>query len=223
MSKASKLRLELHGKKFKYSTKKYPFKKILEELFGVPLYSIHEWLGEYKTFNKYNDQSTLAHKVFYANFNKHFKFIFDDFIANEVSDLITLPFHYQLIPTFRLGLPGNKFVGEFHKDSNYNHQDYEINFNLGLENYIGEASLKTQLNPKSDNYIFLECPYGYLFSFNHIDCLHGSEVNRTNKTMVSFDFRLALKEEYSDSKAKSITNNTKFNIGSYFSKKCIND
>ena len=34
--------------------------------------------------------------------------------------------------------------------------------------------------------------------FDHIDCLHGSDPNETDKTMVSFDFRLALKDIYYD-------------------------
>ena len=52
-------------------------------------------------------------------------------------------FYYQVIPTFRIGLPGNKFVGEYHKDSKYNHQSYELNFNLGISGYLGDAALKS--------------------------------------------------------------------------------
>ena len=92
---------------------------------------------------------------------------------------------------------------------------------MGLANYLGKAALKTEDLPKSNNYIYLESPYGQFFSFNHIDCLHGSEENLTSKTMFSFDFRLALKEFYFDSSANSIGIGTPFKIGIYFSSEII--
>ena len=67
------------------------------------------------------------------------------------------------------------------------HQNYEVNFNLGLANYEGNAALKTQIFPGSDEWKKLSCPYGKIFSFDHIDCLHGSEPNLSDKTMVSFE------------------------------------
>ena len=42
--------------------------------------------------------------------------------------------------------------------------------------------------------------------------------NETDKTMVSFDFRLALKEIYFDTDASSVNLATNFVPGSYFSK-----
>ena len=125
MSTCSEIREILHGRKFKYSVKKYPFKKILEKTFGVPLEDIHKWVGTFNSFTKYTDQNTIVHKVFYANFALKFKEFYEDFIINEVAKFVPEDFSYQRIPTFRIGLPGNKFVGEFHKDSSYNHQDYE--------------------------------------------------------------------------------------------------
>ena len=115
-------------------------------------------------------------------------------------------------------MPGNKFVGEFHKDSDYNHQTYEVNFNLGISNYLGEAALLTETFKDSKEYIKSECPYGTIFSFDHIDCLHGSNPNTSNETMVSFDFRIAIKSlYYEDNSASSVNMKTSFKPGSYFS------
>jgi len=219
----TKLREYLHTKSFNYSTDLYPFKKALENLFGCPLGFLHKTLGNFDIFDRVNDQSTLAHKVFYSNYDSIIKPIYEKFIEKVVSDIIyPHKFYYQVIPTFRIGLPGNVFVGEFHKDSFYNHLPYEINFNLGLSNYIGEAALKTEIVPNSNKWKILECPYGEIFSFDHIDCLHGSETNHSEETMVSFDFRLALKDLYYDSKAESVNLKTSFKPGSYFSSKFIN-
>ena len=43
-----------------------------------------------------------------------------------------------------MDLNGNVFVGENHKQTQYNHLPYEINFNLGLDNNLDESALKTQ-------------------------------------------------------------------------------
>ena len=74
----------------------------------------------------------MAHKVFYANYETRFKPLYNRFIREVIKNIVNEEFYYQVIPTFRVGLPGNKFVGEFHKDTQYSHQDYEINFNVGL-------------------------------------------------------------------------------------------
>ncbi len=219
---AKDIRSNLHMKYFDYSIAEYPFKETLENIYGCKLIDLHKYMGKFERFERANDQMSLAHKVFYSNFNEKIKPIYEKFIRNFISKIFDKnKFYYQLIPTFRIGLPGNVFVGEFHKDSYYNHQNYEVNFNLGLANYEKNASLKTQISPSSDKWKNLECPYGKIFSFDHIDCLHGSEPNPGNKTMVSFDFRLALEELYFDSDSKSLNMNSPFKPGGYFSSDLI--
>lgn len=214
----SELRRHLHGSVFQYDNQKFNFREILEDLYGCPLNKLHHYLGSYDRFRRSNDQSTLAHRVFYANFNKLIKPVYDDFVKTVINPIIVpAKAYYQVVPTFRIGLPGNTFVGEYHKDSDYLHQSYEINFNLGLSGYVGSSALKSETSPGSNEFITLECPYGSIFSFDHIDCLHGSDPNSTDETIVSFDFRLALKDLYYDSDVSSINMSTKFSPGSYFS------
>ena len=218
----NKLRKNLHSKHFDYDTNIYPFKSKLDNLFGFSCERMHHYLGDFKEFERENDQNTFAHKVFYANYKSLIYPIYKSFHQNFLSKIIKEPYYFQNIPTFRIGLPGNKFVGEYHKDSDYNHKDYEVNFNLGISGYEGKSALRTEKTPNSNDYIFLECPYGKIFSFDHIDCKHGSEKNQSNKTMVSFDFRIALKSLYYDSEEQSVNMKTKLNIGSYFSNELIN-
>ena len=212
------IRKNLHLQNFNYSTKIFNFKEILDEIFGCPTESLNLYLGEFDKFKRENDQNTLAHKVFYSNFDKRIRPLYEKFQLEIISKIIKVPFYYQKIPTFRIGLPGNKFVGEFHKDSDYNHQTYEVNFNLGISNYLGEAALLTETFKDSKEYIKSECPYGTIFSFDHIDCLHGSNPNTSNETMVSFDFRIAIKSLYFENDSASSVNMKKsFKPGSYFS------
>ena len=213
----NKIRKRLHTQRFSYNTEEYPFKDVIESILGVRLEELHKFLGHNDVFNRTSDQSTLAHKVFYANFENKIKPRYNSFIAGVIANLVQADFYYQVIPTFRIGLPGNKFVGEFHTDTKYNHQPYEVNFNLGLANYTGDAALRSQKTSGSSDFVLIECPYGEIFSFDHIDCLHGSDPNTSDLTMVSFDFRLAIKDLYVETPAKSINVGTLFRPGSYFS------
>jgi hypothetical protein len=211
------IRKRLHGHSFEYDTTVFPFRQCIQDVMGCPLGELHKYLGDYGKFIRSNDQSTLAHKVFYTNYEGTIQNLYVDFLKEFIAPIIGVPFYYQAIPTFRIGLPGNCFVGEYHKDSDYGHQHYEVNFNLGLAGYEGEAGLRTQVTADSDQFTTLECPYGEVFSFDHIDCLHGSNPNPNDVTMASFDFRLAIADLYYPTASKSVNTATEFKPGGYFS------
>ena len=137
-------------------------------------------------------------------------------------DIIDFPFAYQKIPTFRVGLPRNRFVGEYHNDAKYNHPDFELNFNMGLSNFLKPCCLMSEKIPNTNEFFPIECHNGEIVCFNHLDCLHGSELNTTDKTVVSMDFRLAMIPFYKELDNKSINMNSSFKLGSYFSNEIIN-
>ena len=222
MVTASETRQSVHGMTFQYELSKYPFREELEKLFGLELQDLHLWLGDFEKFDRKNDQQTIVHRVFYSNYSNIIEPIYKDFIANFLSQIIDFPFSYQVIPTFRLGLPGNRFVGEYHTDAKYNHPDFELNFNMGLSNNLKPCCLMSEKVSNTNEFYPLECENGEIFSFNHIDCLHGSEINTTDQTMVSMDFRVAMIPFYEEIDAKSVNMNSSFKIGDYFSKKIIN-
>ena len=149
--------------------------------------------------------------------------MYENLVKDFISSLVPQKFYYQKIPTFRIGLPENKFVGEFHRDTAYNHQPYELNFNLAIANFKSTAALITEDIAGSKNLITAEIDYGEVMGFDHIGCLHGSEINQTGKTMMSMDFRLALADMYyEDPKARSVNMNSNFIIGDYFSEENLN-
>lgn len=223
----NQLREDLHLKKFKYDIKKYPFYEYLSTIFGVTdLENIHKFMGFFDPFKREQDQYTILHKVFYSNFrlpNSPLKKMYEDLIRDFIAPIVPDKFYYQKIPTFRIGLPQNKFVGAFHRDTAYNHQPYELNFNLAIANYMGSAALITEDAAGSQNLISAEIDYGQVMGFDHIGCNHGSEINKTGKTLMSMDFRLALADMYyEDPKAESVNLHSKFIIGDYFSAEVIN-
>ena len=222
MVTASETRQSVHGMTFSYELRKYPFGEALEKLFGLELQDLHLWLGDFEKFDRKNDQQTIVHRVFYSNYSNIIEPIYKDFITNFLSQIIDFPFSYQVIPTFRLGLPGNRFVGEYHTDAKYNHPDFELIFNMGLSNNLKPCCLMSEKVSNTNEFYPLECENGEIFSFNHIDCLHGSEINTTDQTMVSMDFRVAMIPFYREIDAKSVNMNSSFKIGDYFSKEIIN-
>ena len=222
MVTASETRQSVHGMTFQYELSKYPFREELEKLFGLELQDLHLWLGDFEKFDRKNDQQTIVHRVFYSNYSNIIEPIYKDFITNFLSQIIDFPFSYQVIPTFRLGLPGNRFVGEYHTDAKYNHPDFELNFNMGLSNNLKPCCLMSEKISNSKEFHPIECKNGEIFSFNHIDCLHGSEINTTDQTMVSMDFRVAMIPFYREIDAKSVNMNSSFKMGDYFSKEIIN-
>ena len=222
LSTASETRQRVHGITYRYELEKYPFREELEKLFGLDLQDLHLWLGNFEKFDRKNDQQTIVHRVFYSNYSKIIEPIYKDFVTNFVSQIIDFPFSYQVIPTFRIGLPGNRFVGEYHTDAKYNHPDFELNFNIGLSNYLKPCCLMSEKVSNTKEFFPLECENGEIFSFNHIDCVHGSEINTTDQTMVSMDFRVAMIPFYKEIDAKSVNMNSSFKIGDYFSKEIIN-
>ena len=221
LKKNNVIRKKLHLKSFTYDVNKYPFKKEIENIFGCKTEELHLYLGSFQEFKRERDQSTLAHKVFYSNYKLRISSLYESFQHEIIRPILGVDFYYQVIPTFRIGLPGNMFVGEYHRDSDYNHQDYEVNFNLCIYGYLSVSSLNVEKEHGSNEFVKIECPYGRIFSFDHITYLHGSDINKSNETLVSFDFRVALRSLYFDSSATSINMRSKFKPGSYFSSEIV--
>ena len=104
-------------------------------MYGVEPHDLHNWLEVLKSLREKMISKQLF-RVFYSNYKERIEPIYKKFMRNVLSKIIDFPFAYQKIPTFRIGLPGNRFAGEYHSDSKYNHPDFELNFNLGLSNYL---------------------------------------------------------------------------------------
>ena len=150
---SSNLRSYLHMKSFQYPVEKYPFKELLESLYGCELSELHKYIGGFDKFDRQHDQSTLFTKFFIVISKKKLNLFMKILLKNLFLKLSYINLYYQIIPTLRVGLPKNVFVGEFHKDSFYNHQKYELNFNLGLANYEGDSSLVTEIIPNSKDHL----------------------------------------------------------------------
>ena len=133
-----------------YDIEMYPFRDVVESWFEVE--SILPMAGlsklhmqrQYEHFERENDQSTIWHKCFYKKIRESsvFDSYYKAFLESKVKPRFNEEIVYQKIPTFRVHLPGNVSVGEFHKDKNYRDEVWadkvnELNYYVPLTKAYG--------------------------------------------------------------------------------------
>jgi hypothetical protein len=128
---------------------------------------------------------------------------------------------YQKIPTFRVHLPGNVSVGEFHKDKHYRNVEWaekvkETNYYLPLTKAYGTNTIWAETEEDLGDFKPFDSNYGECIEWNASNLTHGNKDNLTSITRVSFDFRVIPKSRYVDSNHLTINTKTKFGIGGYY-------
>jgi hypothetical protein len=199
----------------RYDLGEYAFAAVVADHLNVrDLSRCHE-LVEYALFTRETDQRTVFHRRFYGIGNRFFE-IYGRFVKRVAEPFIGEPVVYQRIPTFRVHLPENVGVGEFHRDRDYNHQPSEINFWLPLTDAWDSNSIYIESAEGREDYQPQAVRYGEVLVFDGANLKHGNHVNRTGCTRVSFDFRVIPKSRYVDSDRTSVNTNVPFKVGGYF-------
>lgn len=221
-----------------FNTEKFPFKRIvLDHINNHTSCTILENLHQYiscpnRILSVCNDQNTEAHDLLYKldlSYSKQNSVSFDkkkvgvflqtyyNFIEYLESDVFHQKLIYQKLPTLRVHFPNNLSVGEYHRDSDYNHPKEEINIWLPLTSAYNTATLNIEKTYLSENYFPVELEYGQFFIFNS-KLKHGNEINQENYTRISFDFRVIPKSQFKKEfeNQKSISQKLKFGIDGYY-------
>jgi len=208
----------------KYDVDVYNFTKEVASVYGISdLSEIHnKWVGakSYEIFYDIReDQSTVYHQKFYRDIvDTNFYDLYYLLIKNVVSDLIQEDFLYQKIPTFRVHLPNNLAVGEYHRDREYSHSSHEINFYLPLTKAWGTNTIWTETEYNKNNFYPLNVDVGEIVMWDGANLLHGNKMNDTGKARVSVDFRILPLSKYknTDNRSLSSMSPTKMVIGEYW-------
>ena len=202
-----------------YDISLFPFRTLIEDLLGEKdLELIHERYNIPLVVRE-NDQKTDYHKIFYKNcdLNNSFDELYKKFVKEYVSPMFEDDnIVYQKRPTFRIHLNNNKAVGEFHRDSDYNHPLEEINIFIPMTESRDANTIWVEKFIDSEDFEPINLKYGQAFVFNGGLLTHGNKVNTTNQTRVSFDFRVIRSNDYKNGFHSSINSNQKFEIGSYY-------
>ena len=208
--------------KITYDTEKYPFRRIVSEMLEVwdgdtiPLESLHN-LEHYDLLVREKDQSTKWHKKYYEKFNQSFFPLYFELIKDLKERFEYEKIIYQKIPTFRVQLGnGNVAVGQWHKDSAYNHGRTEINFWLPFVNTNEHNTIWMESKEDKGDFQPYVVKYGEILVFEGANLQHGNKPNLSSETRVSIDFRLVDPEKFVPNESGSINMNTKFMVGEYF-------
>jgi len=195
-----------------YDTREFPFANLVGRHLNIyDLARCHE-LADYPLFKRETDQKTMFHKRFYT-IGQEFFDTYRRFVKAVAEPVIGDEAVFQKIPTFRVHLPNNLGVGEFHRDRDYSHQVTEINFWLPLTDAWESNSIYIESQEGKQDYTPWTVRYGQVLVFDGANLSHGNQINQTGSTRVSFDFRVIPKSRYTDGAGASVNMGTAFKIG----------
>ena len=156
-------------KRIKYSTKEYAFREVIcNWLETYDLAKLH-YIEQYEHFERENDQSTMWHKKFYEMIRSDISF--DDVYVKFLTDVIKPRYGeeivYQKIPTFRVHLPGNIAVGEYHKDKYYRNVEWaekvkETNYYVPLTKAYGTNTIWAETEEDKGDFKPFDSNYGVM-------------------------------------------------------------
>ena len=215
---AQALRRRLHLERISGSREAGDFARAVAAAVALPLEALQNHVGPYPLFQPGADNSTDTHQRFYGQHSRQQELY--EAVCRRVIATIGEPCFVQRIPTYRFGLPGNRWVGNFHRDSDFGHSCFELNAICALTPMAGSAALHVEQTAGAHDFAALELEAGDLILFDHIDRLHGCPLNREGVSVASIDFRFVpvrFAAQAFRSEATSINTGTAFLPGHYFS------
>ena len=211
----------MHQKeKYSYNLDEYNFRQEIEKMFGTDqLERIHEIEDcDFGILDMETDQTTNLHKKFYekvenTNFlNDYKKFLKDVILPHFNEDLL-----YQKIPTFRIQVPNNISVAEFHNDKSYSHSPDEVNIFLPITEAKETYTIWSESQENLGDYSPMNAEYGEYYIWDGANLKHGNKINESNISRFSVDFRVLPYSKYDENNMQeTITTKIKLKLGSYF-------
>jgi hypothetical protein len=196
----------------RYSLDQFPFPALITELLGEKDLSMLPDDCTLRT--RETDQQTKWHQRFYAA-REVWGPLYINFVMGFVAQQLPEPFLFQAIPTFRVHLPWNLAVGDYHSDGDYGHPAGERNFWLPLTRASGTSSV--YLEEGQDRRRSISAWPGDVVVFDAIATRHGNEINCERFSRVSFDFRVLPCRLYRETDARSVNMGKRFVPGEYYS------
>ena len=206
-----------------YDTKVYDFRgEIQKKVDFLDIENIHHTVN-YDIFTLENDQSSKYHKRFYKNcdLDSDFDALYRRFVKEQITKYFNCKdIIYQKRPTFRIHYNGNLAVGEFHRDSDYNHPKDEVNFFLPVTRCWDTNTIWIESETDKADYSPVSLEYGEVFVFSGGALTHGNRVNSTGTSRISVDFRCLVGKHPKALSSLGVSGkaNKKFVIGDYYEK-----
>jgi hypothetical protein len=212
---------ELGRVKYNSNLTSHSLFKIVNDFYGIELNLLHEKFPQVVSLLDFEtDQSTEIHKKFYelgetVEFLSHYmEFVLNEIVPKFENDGKLL---VQKIPSFRVQIPNNIAVAEYHKDSDYSHNIYETNIFLPFTDAVDSATIHAETKANSQVMAPLNTLLNEMYLWDGANCVHGNLVNTSSKSRVSLDFRILPEKYYKKNEViKSVTTNKKMIVGDYW-------
>jgi len=182
-----------------YNVKEYPFIEVVRSFFEVDdlsnIHVLNDDLCHSEPLTQDNEAETIFHKKFYNKLKsgwEQIEQVYEDFISKEISSLFDESFLYQKFPSFRVHVPNQRAVSNWHYDSDDDHKHpmWEINFQIALTEMFDTNCMWIESVPGLKDFSPAELKCGEYLIFNGNMCRHGNKKNVTGVSRVSLDFRV---------------------------------
>ena len=196
-------------------------REVVQRYFGeMPLERLHDG-ASYPLFDRASDQSTSIHRAFYERVvpEPSWNAAFMAFVRGVVRPAFGEPIAYQSIPTFRVHLPGNVAVGEFHTDRQYGHAAETVNVWVPLTDADATATIHIAPSPDPtppEGCRPVDVAFGHYLVFDGVNFIHGNRTNEEGYTRVSIDLRVIPMAAYRDSDERSVNTGARLAVGDYY-------
>ena len=206
-----------------FNKDKYPFDKMVSELYDIPLSTLNDNL-DHTGGDLGMDTDSKWHTKFYDKLRKgwpEFISLYELFIKQELAPMFSeeKSIIYQKTPSFRVNQPGGKavYVAHCDGDDSHKHPAGEINILMPLTRMYGNNGMYVESMPGMADYKSYDLQFGEIMMFYGNRLRHFNKFNDTNQTRCSFDFRIVPPCNYDDKyELESATMKNKFIVGGYY-------
>jgi len=165
-----------------YDTSKYRFQEWACDVLGISSLENAHASDKVKLLNKSPTSNQLVNS-FEDIFDNYCLFI-SDIIIGKIGKIDS----YQSPPSFRFHYCG-RGSSVFHKDRDFGVEDGRLNVWVPLTNVWGSNSLWIENQVGTKDFEPLKMQPGQALVFDGVNREHGSKINTTSTSRISFDFR----------------------------------
>ena len=187
-----------------YNSSEYPFHEVIGRFIGEnDLSLVSTGDQNFETKNSYykNMELTPAFERMYAalddeNRGREFYRLYEKFIQEVIRPQFDEPIYYQKKPSHRILFRDLKGQARFHRDSDYGHEDHEVNYWVPQTRAFDTNTIWIESENGKENYKSQNLEIGEYLKFHGAALSHGAMDNITDRTRVSFDFRVVRESDF---------------------------
>lgn len=184
----------------RFDPARYPFHELIAQYIGAgPLDRLRAGLGEggvgHGASLYRNMEATEAFRAMYAGLDgprgAAFYELYLDFLREVVQPQYEgAPIYYQRRPSHRILFRDTPGESRYHRDRDYGHANEEVNYLVPQTAATGTNAMWIERADGAGDFAPAELALGEYLRFDGANCRHGAHRNETDRTRVSFDFRI---------------------------------